>query len=702
MSQPFEGDIRLKLRAIHLEGGDVLKTKIRNCGFMCLSALLSLAVCMGSSTQTATAQDYFVPVNPPPARYHLEGHVATEGSTITVQGKGEIEFKNTAKKPLTVVALDWQLDDRSLLEVTTSGETLELLNPQMGVPSRAPLYYRLSKPLKPRKKIRLEIDFKFSYQGKTDRIALQYWNPTLWWDDIPTQDFYRVKLDIPPEYSAAVSGRLNKSGYYSNDSVCTCFGIYLAKDMRMESREVKGVLITSLFTEDMEECAQVCLDTAVDVMQFYLDLHGFFPFDFLTIIPGADRPMGGYPWASGVVVIHGQQKFKERPLLHWQWITAHEIGHQYWGEYVMSNDTLSDYTDAWLMIGMGICADRFYTEARSLADDKHDSFINRYLEGVRNRYDTTADATESVRRRQKYDRNNVLIHGKGYSILSALRSVVGEEEFQKIYLASIRKFGGQRMGYRDLQTLAEEESGRNLQWFFEDWVRSSKYLCYQITSHKSFREGEGFITEVVAERVGDSMSMQVPLEARFVDGSSQKAVLARLQDKYKLRFESQAELKEVVLDPDGRLAMLDKPLAILPEDLPDKVNSLPYSGAPEKALELYRIAAESDLDIASLWFKLGMCVFEGGYFEEAFDSFKRLFELKSSKSYQFYAQVWMGNIRDAQGQREEALKHYRESLNFDTGSASRHDQYKIESSRKWVEERLREPYDWGRILKKQK
>ena len=39
----------------------------------------------------------------------------------------------------------------------------------------------------------------------------------------------------------------------------------------------------------------------------------------------------------------------------------------------------------------------------------------------------------------------------------------------------VKKYGGERMGYRDLQRICEAESGLNLKWFFDDWVRSSKY-----------------------------------------------------------------------------------------------------------------------------------------------------------------------------------------------------------------------------------
>lgn len=662
--------------------------------------LLNVFVCLFVMTWTVAGQEFILPVDPPPASYVIEGTIRIAGNQITVSGKEILTFKNTTSHPISVLAFRWRIDSDRTIEIRWDGTPLKLLNPEKGLRLNTPLFYQLPKVIKPKRKVKLEIDFSVRFKGETEQIGMQRWHPTLWWEDIPTQDVYQVKMDIPADYTMAISGRLKRSGFYVNRSVTTNFGLVLFKDIEKAEQEVEGIQITALFTPEGEKCARQCLETAADVIKFYTDWHGFYPCESLYIIPGAAEPWGGYPYASGIVVIHGQQKFDTKPLLHWQWITAHEIGHQYWGEYVMSKDIPSDYTDSWLMIGMGICADRAYTLYRNLGDEKHQAFFNRYLEGVKNRHDTTADAPESLLRKQKYDRNNVLIHGKGYSILSALESVLGKEVFADIYMACVKKYGGKRLGYRDFWDISEKESGQNLDWFFESWVRSPSYLCYKITSQKSSKQGDNFISEIVVERMGDSLSMPIPMEVIFADGSTQRASTDRFLKRNILRFNSQSQLESAVLDPEHKLAMLQEPLALLPEDLPEAISRLPWSGSADDGLRLYNIAVEAKLDIVSSWFKLGMTIFEGGYLTEAFDAFKRMIDLKPAKNYHFYALIWMGNVLDAQGKREEAIKFYRESLKYDTGGGTRHDQFKIESSRKWVEERLKSPYDWKTVTKK--
>ncbi|MFC2156871.1 M1 family aminopeptidase [Acidobacteriota bacterium] len=662
-----------------------------------------LGIHLGCSPPTDIAEGtaFFVPQEPPSARYAFETQIETEERSVRLDGTGSIVFRNTGKKTISVIAIEWRSGSEDSLHVSLNGQ--ELPRTTSTPIDQRTHSFQLPRTYRPNEEI--ELDVRFNLETNTLRngdISLQRWYPKLWWDNIPTRDSFAVKLDIPDGYEAATSGNLDTTtGLYENPGVTTNFGLWLSQNVQVEERDAEGVRVRALFTEEGKECAILCLETAVDVIRFYKEVHGVFPFDSLTIIPGGSRPMGGYPFASALVVIHGQQAFEQRPELHWKWITAHEIGHQYWGEYIMSEEERSNYTESWLMIGMGIFTDRMYVEARKLGDDKHQSFFNRFLGGLKEHFDVTSDAPESLKTSQKYDRNNILIHGKGYSIVSALRSVLGDEVFKTVYLRCIEEYGGKRMSYGDLRKMAEEETGENLKWFFDQWVRSPKYLCYQITSTDSHPEGEGFHTTVTVESLGDSIIMPVEVKAVFKDGSAQTARTELFSKRTTIVFHSDTELEEAKLDPDQRLAMLDKPLPILPKDLPDKLRALPYTGSWDEGLELYKIAIEADIQNYQTWFKLGMVIFQGGYFEESFKCFEKLQSVTAPEDYHFMALTWMGNIRDAQGKRAEAIALYRKALPLaPEGEGWRHDQFGIKSSKDWIDARLKAPFNWKAIIKK--
>jgi hypothetical protein len=205
------------------------------------------------------------------------------------------------------------------------------------------------------------------------------------------------------------------------------------------------------------------------------------------------------------------------------------------------------------MIGLGIYADREYVQARNLGSAKHQGLMERYIGGVRSGLDTTINITPEQRAKIDFDFNNVVEHGKSYSVISALDCVLGQETFSRIYQRCLDEFGGRRLGVSEFRTVCEEESGRDLEWFFDQWVNSNKFLSYEIASKKCEKTDSGYKSEVEVKCLGD-LKMPVPVAAYFDDGTSQIQFTDRLKDINLLKFNSSSALKEVRLDPEGALA----------------------------------------------------------------------------------------------------------------------------------------------------
>jgi hypothetical protein len=113
------------------------------------------------------------------------------------------------------------------------------------------------------------------------------------------------------------------------------------------------------------------------------------------------------------------------PETFWRWITAHEIGHEYWSEHVLGEgrDPLT-----WLMIGLGVHADGEYRRARGITDAGRQP--PKYVCGVAQGFDTTMDVTQEQRAAIKWDFNNVVEHGKSAAVIDALATVIGNDAFE--------------------------------------------------------------------------------------------------------------------------------------------------------------------------------------------------------------------------------------------------------------------------------
>jgi hypothetical protein len=665
------------------------------------AVLLLFAGCPSPGPGTPGGQGSWELQDPPGAAYVLDTKIGIEGDQAALVAAGSIALTNTSRRPLSVLGFEWTIRPGSEFAMTVGGRPLRLLNAEKAMPPTTPLLLALPEPVAPGAAIKIDVRFASRAAVNNGQVHLGLWYPRLWREGRPVRDSFRVRLAPPPGFVAAASGRLDPaSGAYVNDCVTTHFGIFLSKSMKVERREAGGVEISALFTEKGRDCALSCLAAAAEIIPFYKGWLGGYPHDSLVILPGGTEPMGGYPYASGIVVIHGQETFDpskgRKGDRWWTWITAHEIGHQYWGESAMSADVAGDFTESWLMIGLGICADKEYMLRSGFGWDRHRGFIDTYLEGLRPGVDTTLDAPPSLVKLQKYDRNNILIHGKGFAVLSALETVLGPAVFDRLYRRAVREYSGRRLGWREFQHLAEAESGQGLGWFFEDWVRSGKVLECRVVSKTSTPAADGFASEARIEYGVNAVRMPVPVRAVFEDGSVLTTSTDRLVRTNVLRFSGRSPLREVDLDPDRRLGLVEEAIPRSAAEIEEAVEALDWTGTGAAALELLGTPGTAAVKTPHIWYKLGLLLFDGGTYPESLEAFQRGRELSTGKGDLFGALVWTGMINDLLGNRAAAVASYAEALKNDPGFTLQHDQYGLRIGRAWIEERLKSPFRWTR------
>lgn len=127
------------------------------------------------------------------------------------------------------------------------------------------------------------------------------------------------------------------------------------------------------------------------------------------------------------------------------------------------------------------------------------------------------------------------------------------------------------------------------------------------------------------------------------------------------------------------------------DKMSNMINSLPWGGGqPEKALDCFTMAKNADFHEAYSWYKLGLILFPDGYYEQALYSFQQA--LDTSFVIYFAPMVWIGHIKDLQGQRKEAVAWYNKALQAYPGFPVQHDNWGMKIDRNWIEERLKTPF----------
>jgi tetratricopeptide (TPR) repeat protein len=616
--------------------------------------------------------EFWAPLAPP--RTHYTAAVKYDPATSRLEGTENIGFRNDAGRSMGRVALEWFGDS---LTVRVDGTSLQRVPGSQSV-----ALFDLPRDLVPGAEIVLSVAFGASWKldPKTESAITSSVVPRLWWG-FGTLDDYEVRVAAPDGYTWATSGRYDagKRAYVSESA--RDFGAFVGKGYLSAEADAGGVQVRAVFTSQGRPCAELLLKTAVDVIGFYRERFGVYPQRSLSIVPGMDYPAGGYPPATALAVVHGQHRMAERPEAFWRWITAHEIGHMYWGNYVLAQgpDSLN-----WLMIGMGIHADQEYRRARSITGAGE--LQANYEGGVRQGRDTTMDVTEEQKSAIKWDFNNIVEHGKSIAMINALESTIGRDSFDALYRRCLREYAGKRLGWREFQRIAEIQTGQDLDWFFESWVRSSGSVFYRVAGSDCAPTPSGFDCTVRVERTG-ATRMPVTVAAKFEDGTEQRGHTERLADVDELHFQAKAKLRDATVEPEHGVIMAEEP--VTERSLTAKIQSLPWTGAGAVALQLYQQAGQVKIEDIGTRGKLALMLYDGGYYQEALEAVRSL----EQGDWRFFALVWEGHLLDLLGRRTDAVAAYQEALKMPGTPSMRHDQYGLVIDKKWVEERLKAPFE---------
>lgn len=154
------------------------------------------------------------------------------------------------------------------------------------------------------------------------------------------------------------------------------------------------------------------------------------------------------------------------------WLLLHEFGHEWWANLVAN----ADWRDMWIHEGFQSFLDTYYIE--QIRGQR------AYIEGMKNRRRAIRNAAPVAPRAEtSSEAYGGDIYDKGALVLHSLRFLLGDEPF----LRALRRMAyptpemesyddGRAMRLvttDDFVTIASKESGQDLRWFFEVYVRQA-------------------------------------------------------------------------------------------------------------------------------------------------------------------------------------------------------------------------------------
>lgn len=377
-------------------------------------------------------------------------------------------------------------------------------------------------------------------------------------DKAETVEFH---ITVPEPLYAATVGKLQKIDKNSdktktyhwlmrtpvpNYSIMLNIAPYKIIEDSMKS--VSGDTIPIIFyvlPESEPKAAQLIKETK-NYVKFFEEYLGPYPFrkEKLGI---AETPHLGMEHST--IIAYGN-KFKF-DADGFDWLMFHELGHEWWANLV----TASDWRDFWIHEGFQSYLDTLYLEKMKGKP--------AYLNAMKERQSKTRNKQPVAPREMKVSyqvymaepeflKSDGDIYGKGACILHTLRYLIGEEAFFR----SLRRMAypskemekitdGRQARFvntDDFLAIAEKESGMELDWFFELYLRQP---ALPKLKYEQVENNEGRMSVNFSWETPNNMPFDMPIPVK-VNGEMRQV---KVKDNFGWMLLLKGE--EIVVDPEG-------------------------------------------------------------------------------------------------------------------------------------------------------
>ncbi|KPK70520.1 hypothetical protein AMJ82_03035 [candidate division TA06 bacterium SM23_40] len=247
--------------------------------------------------------------------------------------------------------------------------------------------------------------------------------------------------------------------------------------------------------------AAISWDDTPNMVDFFASVFGPYPFDKYGM---AEAPIFN-GWGAmehqtcttyGHMLVNGGHSY--------DWIVAHELAHQWWGDWV----TLLDWRHIWLNEGFATYGDALYVEHRdgdAAFRGRMQSFANTYFyEDNSIRYPIFDPPPGYLFGACEYE--------KGAWVLHMMRYIFDDDS---LYFEAIRNYGdtygGGVASTDDLQAEFEALYGDSLDWFFQQWIYQAGHPEFEISWTAQEVDQGPYEVEIVLHQVQEDSATSTPI-----------------------------------------------------------------------------------------------------------------------------------------------------------------------------------------------
>ena len=308
---------------------------------------------------------------------------------------------------------------------------------------------------------------------------------------------YRVEITAPGKFVVGATGK--KTGETRNsDGTKTC--VYEQEDVHdfawtacpdfvefkekfiLDEPSVKTemiLLVHRAHVKQKERYAQALRNG----LEFYSRSYGPYPYETITLVDPAPGAMGAGGMEYPTLFTAGTTSWMPKGVRLPEMVTIHEFGHGYWYGMVASNE----FEEAWLDEGINTYSEikamsKYYGEDRSMIDFTGlrigSIAYNRMSVLGSGRFDPILKDSWRYVSGGSYGLN---VYAKAGLMLLTLEKWLGEDVMSRVMRTYFERWKFRHPTSKDFVQVAEEVSGKDLGWFFDQVLHSPDRLDYAVS-----------------------------------------------------------------------------------------------------------------------------------------------------------------------------------------------------------------------------
>lgn len=355
--------------------------------------------------------------------------------------------------------------------------------------------------------------------------------------------YYDVTLDLPEDFLASTAGYLINEGiendrkilHYTSDLLRE-FTIVLSNDFEILSEEWNGKNINIFYSKGKVEAAEACLVGTKKVLEKFSEEFGEYPYKTFNVV---EHPMIAMEYPCLIMVPFVESHERGGNVARGDGL-SHEISHQWWYATVGNNEN----DEPWLDEAFAVYSNALFNEWEyGQRSKKMGSGYMDYIKDGGKDVPVGGDVWSFP-----FEGYSQIVYNKGAAVLHMLRYVVGNEDFFKILREYHKEYKFELVTTEDFIKVCERVHGKDLDWFFDEWVYGTGYLNYKGEAKVEEKDGKYLLGIMIRQK----QSFRMPLDIKIVyeDGEEEYKSVVIANDTEHFEYLCDKKPASLTLDPD--------------------------------------------------------------------------------------------------------------------------------------------------------